>query len=212
MIRLVVSLPGRVYRRPSEKHCPFNIVQRHKTCQQIMIWSTISGKGIGEIHFVNGYQNSDTYIKMMSDVLLPQIRQWFTFRNYKVRTGRRNPNENQFRYMHDYAPCHTSKKSKDFLEANSIPMLEWPANSPDINPIENCWDVLKRLVPKKFKELKAASTRSIEKASDLALLKIAISSVWTDNDLLKKTAKNAIESMPKRVELLIKARGGYIKY
>ena len=39
--------------------------------------------------------------------------------------------------MHDIAPCHNSKKTRTVLECKGIPVLEWPWNSPDINPIEN---------------------------------------------------------------------------
>ena len=42
-------------------------------------------------------------------------------------------------FMHDSAPCYKAKKVTRFLEQQQINVLEWPGNSPDLNPIKNCW-------------------------------------------------------------------------
>ena len=44
----------------------------------------------------------------------------------------------------DLAPCHTSKKVTKFFADNDIRVLEWPGNSPDLNPIENLWAIIKQ--------------------------------------------------------------------
>ena len=43
-------------------------------------------------------------------------------------------------FMHDLAPCHTSKSTRIFLGCKGIPILEGPGNLPDMNPIENVWN------------------------------------------------------------------------
>ena len=42
--------------------------------------------------------------------------------------------------MQDGAPCYTAKSIKTFLANESIELLDWSGNSPDMNPIENLWE------------------------------------------------------------------------
>jgi transposase len=53
-----------------------------------------------------------------------------------------------FIFMQDNAPCHKTHKVMSFLERKRIPTLDWPPQSPDLNPIENIWDIIRRY--KKF--------------------------------------------------------------
>ena len=47
-------------------------------------------------------------------------------------------------FMHDSAPCHKARKITSYLEQKQISVLEWPGNSPDLNPIKNCWHKMKK--------------------------------------------------------------------
>ena len=49
----------------------------------------------------------------------------------------------------DNAPSHVSTKALEFYEKNKIERIEWPAKSPDLNPIENIWAIVKRELEKK---------------------------------------------------------------
>ncbi len=49
-----------------------------------------------------------------------------------------------FIFQQDLAPAHTAKSTKSWLKDNGVGVLDWPANSPDLNPKENIWDVVKR--------------------------------------------------------------------
>ena len=50
-------------------------------------------------------------------------------------------------FQHDGAPCHTAKTVGTWLQESSVEVLSpWPGSSPDLNPIENCWAIVKKKV------------------------------------------------------------------
>jgi transposase len=59
-------------------------------------------------------------------------------------------------FLQDGAPCHASKHVKNFLEDKPVEVIDWPGNSPDLNPIENCWNYMKE-------KLKSKDTGSLPK-------------------------------------------------
>ncbi len=63
-----------------------------------------------------------------------------------------------FIFQQDLAPAHTAKSTKGWLNDHDVGVLDWAANSPDLNPIENLWGIVKRKMrnkrPKKADELK----------------------------------------------------------
>ncbi len=49
-----------------------------------------------------------------------------------------------FIFEQDLAPAHTAKGTKSWFNDHGVTVLDWPANSPDLTPIENLWGIVKR--------------------------------------------------------------------
>ncbi len=94
---------------------------------------------------------------------------------------------------------HHSHKVGNWLKDHKICVLDWPAKSPDLNPIEHLWDHLKRQLAKYPRE-----------ASGVHELWECVQKEW--NAIPKDVCVKLIESMPQRVKAVIKAKGGYTRY
>lgn len=109
----------------------------------------------------------------------------------KIGLGRR------FLFQQDSDPKHTSKTVKEYFKENKINQLEWVPQSPDLNPIEHLWDIVKR-------ELRKTQT------SSKIMLKSQILETW--NNMPSELLQKLVHSMPRRLEAVIKAKGGPTKY
>ena len=94
-----------------------------------MIWAAFSAFGKSTLAFVDRRINSAGYQQILGDHLLPYFRR---FRAANLT------------FMQDNASVHASASTKQWLTSNKIPLMDWPARSPDINPIENLWGSLVR--------------------------------------------------------------------
>ncbi len=102
-----------------------------------------------------------------------------------------------FIFQQDLAPAHTAKGTKSWFNDHGVTVLDWPANSPDLNPIENLWGIVKR---------KMRDTRP-NNADDL---KAAIKATWAS--IPPQQCHKLITSMPRQIEAVIKAKGAPTKY
>jgi hypothetical protein len=97
----------------------------------------------------------------------------------------------------DNDPKHRSAIATDWNKENKIITLPWPPMSPDQNPIENVWSILKLNIQRE----QISSTRE---------LKAVIRREW--NKFPASLARTLVENMPKRIEALIEAQGDYTLY
>jgi transposase len=72
------------------------------------------------------------------------------------------PNSNGV-FQWDLVPCHNSKLAKSVFTQQHLKVLEWPGNSPDLNPIENLWAIIKACISKMDCRTKTKLTESVMK-------------------------------------------------
>ena len=100
-------------------------------------------------------------------------------------------------FLQDSATSHTADVCKRCFRANNIVLVVWPGNSPDLNPIENLWAIMKQ-------KLLGMDCSTREKLID------NIKTIWTQNG--QEMLENLARSMPRRIRDCLKYNGGSTKY
>lgn len=150
----------------------------------VMVWAGFSAVGKTEIAFLNGRQNSECYIKTRHEYLLP-----FIAANH----------DEGYIYQQDNASIYTSKRTKDWMDGVNLALMDWPALSPDSNPMENLWAMMVREIYKDFKVY-----------DNVSELKLAIKAAW--DKLSSEALKKLVDSMPTRCFLVAMKNGSTIRY
>ena len=100
-------------------------------------------------------------------------------------------------FQHDNAPAHTARLTQQWLDDNDVQCMMWPAQSPDLNIIENLWDHIGKQILK---------DRPADKPALIQCL------MRTRNSLTLQTIQQLYHSLPRRVHAMTRARGYPTKY
>ena len=154
----------------------------------VMVWGCFVGDTIGPLTVIP--RDKRTGVDYRDLILEGQLHNFY-LSMYDIEDG--------VFLMEDGAPTHRSKAAGDWREENKIQSLPWPAQSPDLNPIENIWHTLKSRVnrrpriPKNEKELI-----------------IALQEEW--KQIPQQYLSNTVASMPDRIKMVISHKGGPTSY
>lgn len=166
----------------------------------IMVWACISGGGQrNRIHLIDPPRdrkrtlNSEYYVREILQGILAD----------DVLANDDRPHDIIF--MHDRSPVHTARRTKKWLARNNIDMVyDWPAKAPDMNPIENVWAEMERkLMHRQCRDRQELWINVLQTFEDLT--------INMDNEPTDYV-KKLIESMPRRMEAVIRRDGGWTKY
>lgn len=140
-----------------------------------MVWAAFSRSKQSEIVFLEENVNSELYVDILEHNLLPMMGPADIFQQ-------------------DNASCHKSRTTMAWFQEKEVAVMDWPAISPDLNPIENLWAYMQQKV---YEE-----ARSFDCRRDLMQ---KITDVWADIPQIMRD--NLIDSMPKRMDLVLKEKG-----
>ncbi len=142
-----------------------------------------SAAGTGRLVAIEGKMNAAKYRDILDENLLQSAQD--------LRLGRR------FTFQQDNDPKHTAKITKEWLHNNSVTVLEWPSQSPDLNPIEHLWRDLKMAVHQRL-------------PSNLTELERICKEEW--QRIPKSRCEKLVASFPKRLMAVLNQKGASIKY
>lgn len=148
----------------------------------LLVWGCFSYKGVGRLVKIDGKMTGESYVQLLKDNFSHSVR--------KMRMRR-------FVFQQDNDPKHTSRVAKQYFESKKWEILEWPPQSPDLNPIEHLWGILDSKIP-------------ITSRTSLPSFWEGMQEGWEaiPEDVLRKL----VESMPSRLQAVIENHGEHTKY
>ncbi|GBN63028.1 Transposable element Tcb1 transposase [Araneus ventricosus] len=147
-----------------------------------MVWGCMASTRVGNLVFIDGIMNHMFYLDILHNSLKESAK------NLGL--------DGNFIFQHD-DPKHTARNVRKWCLFHCKQQLQTPPQSPDNNVIENLWATLEIAVVK-------------HKIRNKAHLKQVLQEQW--GEISSDTTKKLVESVPRRLEDIIKAKGHATKY
>ena len=174
----------RVFRRVGERYSDACVKQVNRFQRGVMVWGGIKQDGKVGLVVIRGNMNAQRYINdVLNPVVIPYI----------------NNHAGHVVFQHDNARPHAARVTTQYLQANNVDVMPWPAFSADLNPIEHIWDEVDRRLRRRQRQ-----------PTTLNELENAIIAEW--NNIPMNVIRRYIRSMRRRCDAVVNARGGHTKY
>lgn len=152
---------------------------------KVHVWGCFSKQGFGTLHIFTDNLNAAKMVKIYRRDLLPSAQKWLIRKNKK------------WLLQEDNDPKHRSRLCTAYKQENDFDVLDWPSQSPDANPIENVWALMKfKLRGKKMWNVKQLIRQ--------------IRLIW--RSLSPDYAIKLVENMPRRCQAIINSGGDWTTY
>ena len=169
--------------RDGERLDPANVIQHDRFGGgSVMVWGGISHRAKTDLVTVHGNLNA---MRCCNEIVQPALLRYF------LRQGHATI------FQQDNGRGHVARHTMNFLQANDVNVLDWPARSPDISPIEHLWDHLGRRV----REMTRNNVRDLERV---------LLEEWTR--IPKAVVHRFTSSMRRRCGAVIDSNGGHTRY
>ena len=149
----------------------------------LMVWGAISCNGGLRLVCVDERINTETYIDMLQNDFFGVVKEELP---------------SNFLFQQDNAPPHVSRVTKEYLEKEKIPVMDWPPVSPDLSPIENIWGIMSMKVYENGKQYK-----NVDDLWDAI--------VQAFHSISAEIYENLYNSLPKRMIQVLEGKGERIK-
>ncbi len=113
----------RVWWKSGEAQNPCCLKSSVKFPQSVMVWAAMSSAGVSPMCFLKSTVNAAIYQEILEHFMLPSADKLY--------------GDADFILQQELAPAHTANGTKSWFNDHGVTVLDWPANSPDLNPIDS---------------------------------------------------------------------------